>query len=62
MKLKELIKQQDVTLSQLARRINVAKQSVFHWCEGDTCPNAKKVIAIAKALNVTEQEILDCFK
>ena len=61
MGLQELLKERDMSGSQLARRIGVSSAAVNSWVRGKTYPNIDKFPDIAKALGVSVNRIVKCF-
>ena len=61
MTLRELLKEKDLHGAQLARRLGKNRSTIIHWVSGKNTPKLKDIHAIAKALYVSELEIIDCF-
>lgn len=61
MTFRQLLKEKDLHMSQLARRIGVTRAAVSSWANGLTAPTSAKIPAIAKALGASVGEVLDCF-
>lgn len=61
MTLKELLKEKDLTAAWLSRRVGVSSAAVGMWVNGETMPGIIHARKIAKALNVTTDEVIDCF-
>lgn len=57
-KLRELRKQEGITMAQLAKEIGVSMHSVFRWELGKTSPTAKELVLLARRFNVTPNELL----
>lgn len=62
MKLKQLLKEKDITASQLARRLFVSVGVVWKWCNDKSKPDISYVGKIAKVLDVAETTILACWE
>ncbi len=62
MKLKRLLKEKDVTASQLARRLGISVGVVWKWCNNKSKPDISFVSKIAKILEISEVTVLDCWK
>lgn len=61
MKLKQLLKEKDITASQLARRLNQSVAVVWKWCNDKSFPDVTLIRPIAAILSVSSDRILDCF-
>lgn len=61
MTFKELLKSVDINGAQLARRLGVSTAAVSAWVRGETAPNYKRVLDIAKYLNVSVEKVVQCF-
>ena len=61
MKFKELLEEVDMNGAQLARRLGVTVAAVSAWCTDKAAPNYDKLPAIAKALNVSLDRVVNCF-
>ena len=61
MNFKELLKEVDMSGAQLARRVGVSRSAVSSWVIGKTSPNFDKIYAIAKALGVSVERVIQCF-
>ena len=59
MKLRELLKAKDIHGAQLARRVGVNRCTVGRWERGEMLPKLKQLKPIAKALNITTDELID---
>lgn len=62
MKLRELRKMSSLTQQQLADLIGVGQSTITLYEKKMRMPKIITICKIAKALNVSEQEVLDCFK
>jgi transcriptional regulator with XRE-family HTH domain len=60
-KFKELLKEVDVTGTQLARRLGITRAAVAKWCSGEASPPCSKMNDIAKALHVNVERVVACF-
>lgn len=61
MKLKQLLKEKDITASQVARRLNVSVSVVWKWCNDKSKPDISYVGKIADILGVTSDDVLSCW-
>ncbi len=59
MKLRELLKEKDIHGAQLARKVGVERCTVSRWERGEMLPNMKLLKPIAKALDITTDELID---
>jgi DNA-binding XRE family transcriptional regulator len=57
----QLLKEADLQMSQVARRVGVSREAVRLWANGKNYPSADKLWAIAKALNVSVERVVNCF-
>ncbi len=62
MNFKELRKSNKLTLAQLGEKVGVSYNAIWLWETGASKPPIDKVSALAKALNVSELVILECFQ
>ena len=58
---KDLLKKKDITGAQLSRRLGKTTSAVSKWVVGKSEPSLSDVKKIATILNVTTDDILDCF-
>ncbi len=58
MTLKSLINQKGVSLSALAKYLNVTRQAVSYYCNGDVTPSYSLLLKIAEFFNVTTDYLL----
>lgn len=62
MKFRELLKMKNITQEELAKKLKITQQAISAWCcEGKT-PKLKQICKIAEALDVSEQDVFNCFK
>jgi transcriptional regulator with XRE-family HTH domain len=61
MTFKELLKQADVHGAQLARKLGVTTSAVSSWVRGVNAPTCKYMLDIAKYLNVSVEQVVQCF-
>lgn len=52
-----LRKEKDISQAELAKRLNVSRQAVSKWEQGQSCPDTNKLIQLAEILE-TEVEFL----
>jgi hypothetical protein len=57
---RELLQKKDIRGAQLGRKLGRGRATVSRWMCGH-CPPAKLLTPIAKALDITESELLSCF-
>lgn len=62
MKFKQLLKEKDITASQLARRLNISVAVVWKWCNDKSRPDIIYVPEIANILRVSVETVLACWK
>lgn len=62
MGLKELRKKNSIPQKELAKLLSVKQSTVSMWETGKSTPPLNKIPLLARALNVSESEIIDCFK
>ena len=60
-KFRELLKKKDIHGEQLGRRVGVGRSSVSSWVRGKSKPTLAVIPKIAKALDVSIEEIMSCF-
>ena len=61
MEFRDLLKNADVSGAQLARRLGITRSAVGFWCTGKTTPPYDKLPEIAKFLNVSIEQVVECF-
>lgn len=59
MKLRELLKAKDIHGAQLARKVGVERCTVSRWERGEMLPRLGLLKPIAKALDITTDELID---
>lgn len=57
-RLKELRKENGLTLVQLEKAIGISKSSISEWENGQSVPNALAIITLAKFFEVTSDYLL----
>ena len=62
MKLKEIMKTSFVTQKKLAEKLGVTQSLISLWVNGKCQPQLQVVPELAKALGVTNDDIINCFK
>lgn len=62
MTFKELLKKSGMTQEQLAKRLKVTQSTISQWCSGATAPGRKIWSKVSKALNVSVEQLLNCFE
>lgn len=62
MDFKRLRKSKNITQRIIADAIGVRQSTVAMWERGSSKPQTKNLIAISKCLEVSVEELLDCFK
>lgn len=61
MTFKEILKDKNITQSELASRVGLSQQSISAWCNG-TAPKIRHIGVVAQALDVSVEDILRCFE
>lgn len=61
MKLKQLIKEKDITASQLARQLDISVGVVWKWCNDKSNPDVTYITKIASVLGVSVETVLACW-
>ncbi|MBQ8428603.1 MAG: helix-turn-helix transcriptional regulator [Clostridia bacterium] len=61
MAFKKLLKEKDIHGTQLARKIGCERSLVSCWVRGKCRPTLDMIPKIAKALDVTIEDIVKCF-
>ena len=62
MKFKQLLKDKDITASQLARRLGISVSVVWKWCNEKSKPDVSYISKIASILGVASDDILACWE
>ena len=62
MKLKQLLKEKDITASQLARRLGVSVGVVWKWCNDKSKPDVTHIPKIASILGVSLETVHACWE
>ena len=62
MTFKELLKKRGMTQDQLAKKLKVSQQTISQWCIGATAPGRKSWSKVAKTLNISVEQLLNCFE
>lgn len=62
MKFKQLLKEKDITASQLARRIYVSVGVVWKWCNDKSKPDVSYITQMASILGVSSETVLACWE
>ena len=60
-KFRSLLKEKDLHGAQLARKLGVDRRMVSFWVRGELIPRTIMIPKIAKALDVSIEEIMSCF-
>ena len=55
----DLLKKQNLSQTELAKKVGVSVASVNMWCSGKRKMSMKTLIKVSKALNVSVQKVLD---
>ena len=61
MSFKELLKEKDITGAQLSRRLGKTSAAVSKWIQSKSEPSLTDVKKISKILNVSTDDVLNCF-
>ena len=62
MKLKQILKEKDITASQLARRLGISVGVVWKWCNNKSKPDICFISRIARILEISELTVLICWQ
>lgn len=60
--LKKLLKEKHITQARLSKALGVHQTLISQWCHGKSKPNIYQVSAMAKYLNVSMEDIVNCFE
>lgn len=60
--LSQIRKERGLTQIQLAQKLGFKQSTISMWETCSSRPNIETIYKLAKLLNCTEQEILNCFK
>lgn len=61
MGIQKILKEKDLHSAQVARKLKVSRSTVARWASGAMRPKKDKLQELATILNVTTDDILDCF-
>lgn len=61
MSFKELLKEKDLSGAQLSRRLGKTSSAVSKWVRGQAEPSLTDVKLISEILNVSVDDVLNCF-
>ena len=61
-KLKNLLKEKGITQTRISEALGVHQTLISQWCHGKSKPNIYQVSAMAKYINVTIEDIVNCFE
>lgn len=59
---KKLLKEKNITQTMLAGALGVHQTLISQWCHGKSKPNIYQVSAMAKYINVSIEDIVNCFE
>lgn len=62
MGLREVLSHSGMTQMQIAKKLDVSQQLISCWVNGQCTPTPKMVARIAKVLDITVEEVLNCFE
>ena len=62
MGIQKLIKQKGMSQIEVACKLGKTQQLISGWINGKSTPRFDTIVQLAVILDVTEQEIIDCFK
>lgn len=51
-------KEHKLTQEQLAEQMNVSRQAISHWENGDSLPNYEMLVRLMDVLHMTAEELL----
>ena len=54
----EIMKQQNISMPELARMTGISRHTIFDWQRRGTNPGADKIMVICEALKITPEELL----
>lgn len=57
-RLRDLIKEHEITKQKLSEEIGVSRQAISQYCDGSTIPNADKLLKIAEFFNTSTDYLL----
>ena len=60
--MRELLKNANITQAQLASKLKVKQQTVSAWVNGISKPKITMLPKLAKTLNVTVNDVFNCFR
>lgn len=61
MKFKELLKEKNITQTELANRMGTYQQKINYWITGGS-PDLKYLPKLAEVLGTSVEEIINCFR
>ena len=61
MKFKELVKLRGYSQYTLAKEVGKTHTTIYSWCKGICEPDCKSIILLAKALDVSVEQIVKVF-
>ena len=61
-KLKNLLKENNITQSMIAEALGVHQTLISQWCHGKSKPNINQASDMAKYMGVSIDAIANCFK
>ena len=59
---KKLLKEKNITQAMLAGALGVHQTLISQWCHGKSKPNIYQVSAMAKYINISIEDIVNCFE
>ena len=59
---KKLLKEKNITQAMLSGALGVHQTLISQWCHGKSKPNIYQVSAMAKYINVSIEDIVNCFE
>ena len=61
-KLKRLLKEKNITQTELSKELGVHQTLISQWCHGKSKPNIYQTSAMAKYMNLSAEDIINCFE
>lgn len=57
----QILKEKNKTQKQLANDLSVSQQLISRWAKGLSTPRLKRINEIANKLNVSVEQLIECF-
>ena len=62
MKLRALLNSKRYTPAMIAPKLGISDKTIYSWIYGRCTPSPVMILKLAEILEVSEKEILECFK